>query len=97
MNPFFEKLKDEKLCSSLSQIKSMAEKEGLSLDEFIELVLPVLNADVKLTEQDVKDYLTVKSHELSNEDLGNVSGGCGGNPCCDTWNEHCLCNSVYGY
>ena len=94
MNVFHELLKDKKLSSSLCQIKDLAEKGGLSLDEFITIILPILNADVTVTEQDIRDYITVKSRELSNADLENVSGGCGSD-CCDSWNEHCLCNSVH--
>lgn len=94
MNCFTELLKDEKFVSSFIQIKNLAEKEGLSMDEFIAMVLPILNADVKITEQDIKDYFKVKSGELSNDDLGNVSGGCG-EACCDSWNEHCGCEGVH--
>ena len=94
MNVFHELLKDKKLSSSLCQIKDLAEKGGLSLDEFIAIILPILNADVTVTEQDIRDYITVKSRELSNADLENVSGGCGSD-CCDSRNEHCLCYSVH--
>lgn len=94
MNRFIELLKDEKFYVSLMQIKKMAEKEGLTIDEFIAMILPILNADVKITEQDVKDYFAVKSGEVSDDELDNVVGGCGESSCCDSWNEHCLCEEV---
>ena len=72
---------NEELKEQIFRIKTEAENEGKTPEEYAELVLPILKkADIDVTKQDIIDMMVLENSKLTESDLEKISGG---GLCCD--------------